>query len=53
MLSVVAPLISVDAENEVMMLLGNLAGAFSVKSIGNSQFLDKIQFIKNIQTILK
>jgi rfaE bifunctional protein kinase chain/domain/rfaE bifunctional protein nucleotidyltransferase chain/domain len=53
MLSVVAPLISVDAENEVMMLLGNLAGAFSVKSIGNSEFLDKIQFIKNIQTILK
>jgi rfaE bifunctional protein kinase chain/domain/rfaE bifunctional protein nucleotidyltransferase chain/domain len=53
MLAITAPLVKLGCPEQLVMLLGNLAGAFSVENLANSKFVNKIDFIKNYETILK
>ena len=53
MLSVVSPLFKACLPNDILIFLGNLAGAISVGSISNSKSLDKNNLIKTFETFLK
>ena len=44
---------AVDMPMDLTLLLGNLAGAHAVATIGNKTALDKIQMLKTVTTCLK
>jgi rfaE bifunctional protein nucleotidyltransferase chain/domain len=52
-LSVAGLVSSVSDDMRVVGLLGNIAGGLVTKYLGNKQFIDKVQFLKTVNTILK
>tara|TARA_B100000674_G_scaffold496966_1_gene529000 strand:+ start:4795 stop:6321 length:1527 start_codon:yes stop_codon:yes gene_type:complete len=53
MLSVVAPLFYLKNNNLTTVLIGNLAGAVSIRNLANSISLNRIKLIRYYQTLLK
>ena len=53
MLSILALCDVCSIKNEISILLGSLAAAQSVESIGNSRPINKLQLTKALQYILK
>ena len=52
-MSLLAPLLKINLDKEVLLFLSSLAGAQSVESMGNSKKIDKTQILKSAQYILK
>ena len=52
-LSVSSPVMFISNSLELSSLLGNLAGAIEVSIPGPNQFVDKSDFISNLNTLLK
>lgn len=53
MLSVIALFAKNKMSTYISLMMGCLAGAFSVQTIGNKRYLDKIKILKNFYTYLK
>jgi bifunctional ADP-heptose synthase (sugar kinase/adenylyltransferase) len=53
MLSITSLLFKVGMPHDILIFLGNLAGAISVGAISNSKSLDKTNLIKTFDTFLK
>ncbi len=53
LMSLLAPLLKINLDKEVLLFLSSLAGAQSVESMGNSKKIDKTQILKSAQYILK
>ncbi|MDC0052030.1 PfkB family carbohydrate kinase [bacterium] len=53
MLSIIALCLKYEFSNELSLLIGSLAAAQSVESIGNKESVNKIKILKTIENILK
>ena len=53
MLSVISLCLKLKIPSELSLLIGSLAGANSVESIGNSSILDKKSLLRKMEFILK
>ena len=53
MLSIIGPCIKEKVDNDITLLLGSLAAAQSVETIGNKHTLSKMTIFKNLESILK
>ena len=53
MLSVISLCLKLKIPSELSLLLGSLAGAYSVENIGNSKVLQKKDLLRQIEFILK
>ena len=53
MLSLVGPCLKNNVDHETTLLIGSLAAAHSVETIGNKDTIDKINFLKTLENILK
>ncbi len=53
MLSIISLLIKIGAPDDLSLLLGSFAGAASVETIGNSEFLKKKNFLRHLEFALK
>lgn len=53
MLSIISLLIKIGAPNDLSLLLGSFAGAYSVETMGNSSFLKKKNFLRHLEFALK
>lgn len=52
LLSITSLCRAVDMPMDLTLLMGNLAGAHAVATIGNKTFLDKVQLLKTVKTTL-
>ncbi len=53
MLSLIGPCLKTKVDYETTLLIGSLAAAHSVETIGNKDTIDKINFLKTLDNILK
>ena len=53
MLSLIGPCLKTKVDYETTLLIGSLAAAYSVETIGNKDTIDKINFLKTLDNILK
>ena len=53
MLSIISIALKVGIDKHLSMLLGSLAAAQSVESMGNSMFVDKNKMLKVIESLIK
>jgi len=53
MLSLVAPCLKMKIDSEITLLIGSLAAAQSVETIGNKYNIDKLKMIKTLESFLK
>ena len=53
MLSIIALCLKNELSKELTLLIGSLAAAQSVESIGNKESVNKIKILKSIENILK
>ena len=53
MLSLVGPCLKNNVDHETTLLIGSLAAAHSVETIGNKDTIDKINFFKNSRKYIK
>jgi bifunctional ADP-heptose synthase (sugar kinase/adenylyltransferase) len=53
MLSIISLLKKIEAPDDLSLLLGSFAGAASVETMGNSAFLKKNNFLRNLEFALK
>ncbi len=53
MLSLIGPCLKLKLDNELTLLVGSLAAAQSVETIGNKISINKIKMLKNLENILK
>ena len=53
MLSIISLFEKSKISSYISLMLGCLAGAFSVQTIGNKRYLDKVKILKNFYTYLK
>ena len=53
MLSIISIALSLGIDERLSMLLGSLAAAQSVESMGNSLFVDKNRMLKVIESLIK
>ena len=51
-LAITALCLTVDMPLESILLLGNLAGAQSVETVGNKRGIDKTQLLKSLKSLL-
>jgi len=48
-----APCVAMGAPPDVVGLIGNLAGAQSVMTVGNSASIDRVQLVRSVESLLK
>lgn len=53
MLSLIGPCLKNNIDHETTLLIGSLAAAHSVETIGNKETINKINFLKTLENILK
>ena len=53
MLAIISLLTKIKSPNDLSLLLGSFAGAFSVETIGNSQSISKQKFLRHVEFSLK
>ena len=53
MLSIIGPCIKEKVDNDITLLIGSLAAAQSVETIGNKYTINKTKIFKNLESILK
>ena len=53
MLAIISLLTKINSPNDLSLLLGSFAGAFSVETIGNSQSISKQKFLRHVEFSLK
>ncbi len=52
-LALAAPLSAAGAHPEVAAFLGNVAGAEAVATVGHSRYLERVPFVRHVQSLLK
>ena len=53
MLSLIALCLKSNFSNELALLIGSLAAAYSVRTMGNKETTDKLKILKGLEHILK
>ena len=53
MLSIISMCLKYKFDKDLALLIGSLAAAQSVETVGNKESINKIQILKNLENILK
>ncbi len=53
MLSIMSLLLKIGSSKKLALLIGSFAGAFSVQTMGNSEYIDKNKLLRYLEYSLK